>query len=246
MIQIDNLCFGYHSPLIRDLTARFPDGQITGILGPNGCGKTTLLKLCARLLRPASGSISVDGSGDTRDSKAFARALAYLPQSRPLPMITVRSLAAHGRFPHLGMSRKLSGEDRAAIDRALTMTGMADHAHRELRTLSGGQRQKAYIAMLIAQQSRHLILDEPMTHLDILHQLELMDILRQLRTEGRCIAVVLHDIAQAVELCDRILLIDNGQPLYNGPANGLYASGMIEQAFHVKPTPGSAVSFRRL
>lgn len=246
MIQIDNLSFGYDSPLIRNLSARFADGQITGILGPNGCGKTTLLKLCARLLCPASGCISVDGSGEMRDSKAFARALAYLPQSRPMPMITVRALAAHGRFPHLGMARKLTKEDRAAIDRALTMTGMADCADRELRTLSGGQRQKAYIAMLIAQQSQHLLLDEPTTHLDILHQLELMDILRQLRAEGRCIVVVLHDIAQAVALCDRILLIDRGQALYDGPADGLYASGAIEQTFRVSPVPNSAPSFRRL
>lgn len=247
MIRINDICFGYDgTPLIDHLSAGFADGQITGILGPNGCGKTTTLKLCGRLLSPATGAIQVDGVGDSRDARAFAHAVAYLPQSRPLPSISVRSLVAHGRFPHLGLSRKLGAADNVAIDRALDMTGMTDCARRELRTLSGGQRQKAYIAMLIAQEAQHLLLDEPMTHLDVLHQLELMDILRQLRAEGRCVAVVLHDIPQAVQLCDRILLMHGGQALYDGPSGGLYASGAVEQAFHVRPVVENGVIFRRL
>jgi len=246
LIRINDLSFGYGKPLLRGLTASFGDGQITGILGPNGSGKTTLLKLCARLLQPDSGSISIDHSGDPRDVKAFARALAYLPQSRPLPMITVQSLVSHGRFPHLGLSRKFSPADEEAVRHALDLTGMTGCAPRELRTLSGGQRQKAYLAMLIAQGSQHLLLDEPTTHLDIQHQLDLMDLLGQLRDDGRCIAVVLHDISQAVDLCDRILLLHDGAALYDGPASGLYASGAVERAFRVQPVCGSATGFRRL
>lgn len=247
MIDIDSLSFGYASlPLLQNLSARFPDGQITGVLGPNGSGKTTLLKLCAKLLTPASGEIRVSDSGDIGDTKAFARALAYLPQTRPLPAITVRSLVSHGRFPHLGTYRRLRETDKAAVDHALRVTGMEIVADRELSTLSGGQRQKAYIAMLIAQESQHLLLDEPMNHLDVLHRIELADILRALRDEGRCIAVVLHDIPQAVELCDRILLLHDGLPLYDGPAGGLYASDAIEKAFRVRPVPDSGVTFAKI
>lgn len=247
MIKINDLYFGYGaSPLINGLSARFDDGKITGILGPNGSGKTTTLKLCGRLLSPASGNICVDGSGDKGDTRSFARTLAYLPQTRPLPSITVRSLVSHGRFPHLGLSRKLSAADNAAIDHALEVTGMTDCAYRELRTLSGGQRQKAYIAMLIAQEAQHLLLDEPMTHLDVLHQLDVMDILRRLRDDGRCIAVVLHDIQQAVDLCDHILLLHDGYALYDDPADGLYDSGAIEQAFQVRPAQHKGIAFEKI
>lgn len=246
MIQIDNLTFGYDSaPLMASLSAALPDGCITGILGPNGSGKTTLLKLCARLLKPAGGTVCVTDSGNPRDAKAFARTLAYLPQSRPLPAITVRSLVSHGRFPHLDSARRLHEKDHAAIDRALRLTGMDSLADRELSTLSGGQRQKAYIAMMIAQDARHMLLDEPMNHLDVLHRLEVADILRSLRGEGRCIGVVLHDIAHAVELCDKILLLHEGRILYDGPAGGLYASGAIEQAFRVRPNSGG-ITFSRI
>ena len=249
MIELNRMTFGYASgaPLIDGLSARFADGRIRAVLGPNGSGKSTLLRLCARQLMPASGTLRVGGrDAADYDAKAFARALAYLPQSRPVPMITVRALVAHGRFPHLGMTRRLSAQDEAAVARALDLTGLSGVAGRDLRTLSGGQRQKAYLAMLIAQDAQHLLLDEPTTYLDIGHQLELFDLLRTLRNEGRCVVVVMHDLAQAIALADDALLLHKGEPLYDGPADGLVPSGAMERVFGVRPVLREGVQFERL
>ena len=246
MIELSALSFGYApgAPLLRSLSARFGDGRIRAVLGPNGSGKSTLLRLCARQLTPESGRLLVGGQpAPAYGAKAFARTLAYLPQSRPVPMITVRSLIAHGRFPHLGMTRRLNAQDEAAVERALSVTGLSGIAGRELRTLSGGQRQKAYLAMLIAQDAPHLLLDEPTTHLDIAHQLELCGILRALREEGRCVVVVMHDLSQALSLADDVLLLHGGVPLYDGPAGGLLASGAIERAFSVYPVLRETLAF---
>lgn len=249
MIGLSGITFGYDpaSPLFDSLSARFGDGRICAVLGPNGSGKSTLLRLCARQLMPASGTLRVGGrDAADYDAKAFARALAYLPQSRPVPMITVRALVAHGRFPHLGMTRRLSAQDEAAVARALDLTGLSGVAGRDLRTLSGGQRQKAYLAMLIAQDAPHLLLDEPTTYLDIGHQLDLCAILRALRDEGRCVVVVMHDLAQALSLADDVLLLHEGQPLYDGPADGVVPSGAIERAFGVRPVRRESVQYERL
>lgn len=246
MIELSALTFGYSpaKPLLDGLSARFADGRIRAVLGPNGSGKSTLLRLCARQLAPASGTLRVgERDASAYDPKAFARKLAFLPQSRPVPMITVRALVAHGRFPHLGMTRRLSARDEAAIAHALAVTGMQSVAGRDLRTLSGGQRQKAYLAMLIAQDAPHLLLDEPTTYLDVAHQLELCTLLRALRREGRCVVVVMHDLAQALTLADDVLLLHEGQPLYDGPADGLVPSGAIERAFGVKPVWREGVQF---
>ena len=249
MIGLSGITFGYDpaSPLFDGFSARFGDGRIRAVLGPNGSGKSTLLRLCARQLTPASGTLRVGGrDAADYDAKAFARALAYLPQSRPVPMITVRALVAHGRFPHLGMTRRLSAQDEAAVARALDLTGLSGVAGRDLRTLSGGQRQKAYLAMLIAQDAQHLLLDEPTTYLDIGHQLELFDLLRTLRNEGRCVVVVMHDLAQAIAFADDALLLHKGEPLYDGPADGLIPSGAMERAFGVRPVLREGVQFERL
>ena len=249
MIELSALTFGYGpaKPLLDGLSARFADGRIRAVLGPNGSGKSTLLRLCARQLSPASGALRVGGrDASAYEPKGFARTLAFLPQSRPVPMITVRALVAHGRFPHLGMTRRPGARDEAAIAHALAVTGMDGVAGRDLRTLSGGQRQKAYLAMLIAQDAQHLLLDEPTTYLDVAHQLELCDLLRALRDEGRCVVVVMHDLAQALALADDVLLLHEGRPLYDGPSDGLIGSGAIERAFGVQPVLREGVQFERL
>ena len=247
MIELSRVCFGYdgRAPLFDGLNARFEDGRIRAVLGPNGSGKSTLLRLCARQLPLTCGTITVGGSASDAP-KAFARKLAYLPQSRPVPMISVRSLVAHGRFPHLGMTRKLGARDEATIDRALALTGMTEAATLDMRTLSGGQRQKAYLAMLIAQEAQHLLLDEPTTYLDVAHQLELCALLRTLRDEGRCIVLVLHDLAQAVALADDVLVLQHGTALYDGPAMQLPDSGVLERAFGVRPVLREGLQFEPL
>ena len=248
MIRMQHVAFSYdNTPFIRELSCEMADGRITGLLGPNGSGKSTCLKLCAGLIRPQSGEILVGGASVSgRNPREFARALAFLPQSRPLPMITVRSLVENGRFPYLGFSRRLGPGDRTAVDSALQMTGMAPLAERELRTLSGGERQKAYLAMLIAQGAQHLLLDEPTTYLDINHQLELMDILRTLRDAGRCVVMVLHDIDLAAAVCDNVIVMQRGGVVYSGAAAALFDSGALEQAYGVRPLPGTGTRFERI
>lgn len=240
MIRLDDVTFYYgEAPVLQGLSAELPDGCITAVVGPNGSGKSTCMKLCARLLTPRAGRVLVDGADAAAfEPRAFARQVAFLPQSRPVPMITVGSLVRHGRFPYLGMTRRLRPADAEAVEQALASVGMAELRDRELRTLSGGQRQKAYLAMLIAQGAKHLLLDEPTTYLDVRHQLELMALLRRLCEQGHCVAVVLHDLARVAEDCDRALLLHEGRPLYQGPARELYASGCVERAFGVRVKPG--------
>ena len=247
MIELKNVAFGYgDAPLFSGLSCAFEDGALACVVGPNGSGKSTCLKLCARLLKPRVGEIMVDGRpASAYDARAFARALAFLPQSRPLPAITVRSLVSHGRFAYLGLSHRLRPADEEAVEGALRLTGMLDCAGRELRTLSGGQRQKAYLAMLIAQGAQNLLLDEPMTYLDVRCQLELLELLRALCGRGKCVVMVVHDLALACEAGDRALLLHGGAPLYNGPAGGLLSSGRVETAFGVRPCPGG-VRFERV
>ena len=247
MIALEDVTFGYDgAPLFDGLSCAFADGALTCVVGPNGSGKSTCLKLCARLLKPGAGEIKVDGRPQSAyDARAFARALAFLPQSRPLPAITVRSLVSHGRFAYLGLSHRLRPADEEAVESALRLTGMLDCAARELRTLSGGQRQKAYLAMLIAQGAQNLLLDEPMTYLDVRHQLELVELLHALRAQGKCVVMVVHDLALACEAGDRALLLSEGAPLYDGPAGEMLSSGCMEAAFGVRPRSGG-VRFERV
>lgn len=248
MIRMQRVAFSYDgSPFIHDLSCEMADGRITGLIGPNGSGKSTCLKLCAGLIRPQGGEIIVGNAPVSgRSVREFARVLAFLPQSRPVPMITVRSLTENGRFPYLGLGRRLSPADHAAVDSALQMTGMTALSQRELRTLSGGERQKAYLAMLIAQGAQHLLLDEPTTYLDINRQLELMDILRALRDAGRCVVMVLHDIDLAVEVCDHIILMHRGGVAHSGAAAELFGSGALERTYGVRPLPGAGTRFERI
>ena len=248
MIQIRNLSFGYEkTPLLHSISADMCDGQITALIGPNGAGKSTLLRLCTRLEKPWSGSIAVNGQPvGAYDSKAFARTLSYLPQNRPLPSIPVRTLVMHGRFARLGPSRRPSAQDETAVDEALGQTGLTALQHRPLSTLSGGQRQKAYIAMAIAQEAQHLLLDEPLTHLDMGCQLELMDLLKQLRSQGRCIVMAVHDLPLLMDRCDRVIALHQGCKAFDGDVHSLFESSVIETAFGLKAVHREGIFLERI
>lgn len=244
MIRLEDVTFAYQDePVLRGVSCTLEDGCLTAVIGANGSGKSTMLRLCAGQLRPGSGRVLAEGrEAAAYAPKAFARAVAYLPQNRPMPMISVRSLVSHGRFPYLGMTRRMHPEDEAAVARAMEICGVSALASRELRTLSGGQRQRAYLAMLMAQGSQNLLLDEPTTYLDVRHQLELMTLLRQLRDEGRCVLTVLHDLRQAAA-CDRVLVLEQGNIIFDGPGSGLYGSGALELAFGIRAVPGAEAGF---
>mgnify|MGYP005766609665 CR=1 FL=1 len=248
MIEVERLSFAYaDAPVLRDVSFCTPDGAITALIGPNGSGKSTLLRAMARLLPITQGIVRVDGRAQAAyGQRSFARALAFLPQSRTVPAISVASLVAHGRFPHTGFSHKLSRADAAAVERALDATGLSAYAHRDLRTLSGGERQKAYLAMLIAQETQNLLLDEPTTYLDVAHQLELADILGSLRNAGRCVVVVLHDIGQALSLCDRVALIHEGRLRFIGTPSDPGVLPAVELAFGVRAIRREGISFERM
>ena len=228
---------------MEGLNCCMADGSITALIGPNGAGKSTLLRLCARLLRPVSGEILVDGWMG-RDAKSFARTLAFLPQSRPVPMITVEELVMHGRFAHMGFRPSL--KDREAVECALEKTGLSDLAGRRLGSLSGGQRQKAYLAMMMAQDTQHVLLDEPLTHLDVACQLETAELLREMRNEGKCVVLVMHDLAMVPEICDSVIVMREGGIIYDGPASGLYNTDAVERAFGVRAVRRDGVRFERI
>ena len=247
MICTQNLTFGYDKvPVLKNLNCEMPDGCITALIGPNGAGKSTLLRLLARLETPDAGKVVVGGRDLCGyDSRSLAKTLAYLPQSRPLPMIPVRTLVMHGRFARLGPSRRPSGQDEEAVDRALALTGMTGLQHRDVSALSGGQRQKAYLAMAIAQEAQHILLDEPLTHLDIGCQLELTETLQRLKNEGRCIVMVLHDLSLLPKASDQVLLLHESSLAFQGDVPTLFAGGMIETAFGVKPVCKEGILFEK-
>lgn len=232
MLEIQNLTAGYPGhPVLRDLSLSLPRGQVTVIAGPNGCGKSTLLKALAGLI-PTEGRICLDGQDLAKlTPKERAQKIACLPQNRQVPEITVQRLVLHGRFPYLGYPRRYRAEDLAAARAALARLGLEALADRPLTALSGGQRQKAYLAMVLAQDTPVVLLDEPNTFLDIPHQQQMMALARQLAAEGKTVVMVLHDLALALETADCLVVMENGCIRCRGTAEAVLACGCLQQIF---------------
>ncbi len=219
--------------IVRDLSVRIEPGSFTIIIGPNACGKSTLLRGLSRLLAPRAGNIVLDGRAITElPAKEVARRLGLLPQSAIAPEgITVRELVGRGRYPHQNLFRQWSAADDAAVDEALAATGTTQLASRAVEALSGGQRQRVWVAMVLAQQTDLLLLDEPTTFLDVAHQVELMELFAELNERGRTIVAVLHDLNHAARHASRIVAMRNGRILAEGPPAEVITSERVQEVF---------------
>ena len=234
MLEIRHLTAGYGgTPVLRDLSLTIPAGKVTVVVGPNGCGKSTLLKVLAGIL-PGQGCLELQGQNLNRlPSRQRAQKIAYLPQNRPVPEITAGRLVLHGRFPYLHYPRRYRQEDYAAAEAAMARLGILELKDRELASLSGGQRQKVYIAMALAQDTAVVLLDEPNTYLDIAHQLQLMQLAKLLAAEGKAVVLVLHDLSMALEHAAHLAVMETGTILFQGDAETVFHSGALQKAFGV-------------
>ncbi|MET3468178.1 ABC transporter ATP-binding protein [Microbacterium sp. NPDC006705] len=219
--------------IVRDLSVRIEPGSFTVIIGPNACGKSTLLRGLSRLLAPRAGNIVLDGRAITElPAKEVARRLGLLPQSAIAPEgITVRELVGRGRYPHQNLFRQWSAADDAAVDEALAATGTTQLASRAVEALSGGQRQRVWVAMVLAQQTDLLLLDEPTTFLDVAHQVDLMELFAELNERGRTIVAVLHDLNHAARYASRIVAMRDGRILAEGPPAEVITSERVQEVF---------------
>lgn len=230
--------------LLSQVDLHIPGG-ITVILGRNGAGKTTLLRCLTGQIRDYSGSILLDGTDvRTLSPREKAKRLAYLPQELPLPHVTVEELAAFGRSPYLPLSGKLSDADARGVETALTLTGMTPFSHRLVDSLSGGERQKAFLAMVLAQETPLVVLDEPTAQLDAAARLELCKLLRTLCSEtGRHFLVVMHELADALLLADRLVVLQDGSPVFTGTPSAFLEQDIPRRHFGITLTGSKDTGF---
>ncbi len=236
MLELRTVTAGYPGrTVLEDVSLTIRPERVLVLLGPNGCGKSTLLRTIPGLLPALGGEVLLDGKPlGAYTPKQVAQRIAYLPQSRPVPSITARRMVLHGRFPYLSYPRRCRREDYAAADRALELADAAGLADRPLPELSGGQRQKVYLAMALAQETETILLDEPTTYLDIRHQLEVLALVRRLAGEGRAVVLALHDLCLALSLADEIAVLDRGRLLSLGRPEEIYRSRILERVMGIR------------
>ena len=223
--------------IVEGLTITIPTQAITAIIGPNGCGKSTLLKALARILIPEQGKVEVNEVDiHSQSTKEIARQIGLLPQNPRSPDgITVSDLIQRGRYPHQGIFRQWSREDEASVNNALSLTGLINFSDKPIDELSGGQRQRVWIAMLLAQETPIMLLDEPTTHLDIAHQIEVLDLLKELtRQHNRTIVMVLHDINLAVRYADNLIAMRDGKIKTFGEPHNVVTAQMMHEVFSIQ------------
>ncbi|MFG3352413.1 ABC transporter ATP-binding protein [Streptomyces sp. NPDC048001] len=223
--------------IAENLSVEIPDNSFTVIVGPNACGKSTLLRALSRMLRPTRGRVLLDGQAiHTLPARKVARTLGLLPQSSVAPDgITVADLVARGRYPHQGLLRQWSAEDERIVQESMAATGVRELGERYVDELSGGQRQRVWIAMALAQQTPLLLLDEPTTFLDIQHQLEVLDLCADLHeSQGRTLVAVLHDLNQAARYATHLIALRDGRVVAEGPPRDVVTAELVEHVFRVR------------
>jgi iron complex transport system ATP-binding protein len=222
--------------VIDDLDVAIPPGVITTIIGPNGCGKSTLLRTLSRLLKPAKGTVVLDGDDIVKlKTRDVAKKLGLLPQAPVAPEgLTVSDLVARGRHPHQSWLRQWSSDDVAVVERALAMTGVSDLADRPVDSLSGGQRQRVWISMTLAQGTDLLLLDEPTTYLDLAHAIDVLDLVDDLHESGCTVVMVLHDLNLATRYSDNLIVMRAGSILAQGHPRDVITAELLDEAFGLR------------
>jgi len=236
MLEFCHVSASYGSiPILNDISVCFPKGKITSIIGPNGCGKTTLLQCLNGSSKVTSGSIRLDGMDYlSLPFKERARKLSFLPQVRTIiPALPVKTLVEHGRFPHLGFSRRKSKKDIEIVKNAMDFAHVSPYAAQYADTLSGGIRQRAFFAMTLAQDCDYIVLDEPTTYLDLNGQHKFMEMILQLKKQGRTVILVLHDLGQALRISDTLVIMQDRKIAATATPKECLQQHMIEDVFDV-------------
>lgn len=236
-LQVEKATIGYDRRIIStQLSVAIPDESFTVIVGPNACGKSTLLRAMSRLLAPTAGQVVLDGrSIRSYKAKEVARRIGLLPQSSIAPdAITVADLVARGRYPHQSFLRQWTEDDEHAVVSAMTATGVSELASRLVDELSGGQRQRVWVAMALAQQTPLLLLDEPTTFLDIAYQIELMELFTDLNQAGHTLVAVLHDLNQAARYATHLIAMRDGAIVAQGPPREIVTAALVEEVFGLR------------
>lgn len=234
-LQATDLRLGYGEALVVDgLDLEVLEGTVTAVIGPNGCGKSTLLRALGRLLPPRGGSVLLDGKRiDKLPTREVAKVVGLLPQTPLAPDgLTVTDLVARGRHPHQTWYRQWSAEDESAVTEALRLTGMDGYAHRAVDELSGGQRQRAWISMTLAQGTELLLLDEPITYLDLAHQVDVLDLVQDLHLRrGTTVVMVLHDLNLAARYAGRLVAMRDGAVVAQGDPHAVLTEELLLDVF---------------
>ncbi|CAL9401126.1 ABC transporter ATP-binding protein [Streptomyces sp. CCM_MD2014] len=237
-LTAENVTLAYDQRVIAEkLSVEIPDNSFTVIVGPNACGKSTLLRALSRMLKPSDGRVLLDGSViQSMPAKQVARTLGLLPQSSIAPDgITVGDLVGRGRYPHQGILRQWSTEDERVVQESMAQTGIAELADRYVDELSGGQRQRVWIAMALAQQTPLLLLDEPTTYLDIQHQIDVLDLCAELHEEqGRTLVAVLHDLNHAARYATHLIALRGGEVIAEGAPKDIVTADLVERVFGLR------------
>jgi iron complex transport system ATP-binding protein len=234
---VDSATIGYDKRVISEgLSVSIPNGSFTVIVGPNACGKSTLLRGLSRLLRPSKGQVVLDGADiHSYKTREVARRIGLLPQASIAPDgITVADLVARGRYPYQGMFRQWSEGDEQAVLRAMDAAAVTDLSDRLVDELSGGQRQRVWVAMVLAQHTDILLLDEPTTFLDITHQIELLEMFTDLNHVGHTLVAVLHDLNHAARFATHLIAMKDGAVVAEGAPSAIVTAELVEEVFGLR------------